>query len=291
MNDIWQIRHNFISLEFLGSIHERDIAWGRTEGFVPDQLVVTASTLTNPQWLAGLGFYLFAPSGRPFRPLGWMYVVAFVLYLGLQGRGYYMAPAYPMLLAAGSVAAERWFASLRAGPSRLARGATWSALALGRVFSGALMLPLAPINSGWWNLTSEVHDLFVEQIGWPELVEQVASIYAALPAGEQAQAGILTGNYGEAGAIDLYGPAYGLPPAISGINSNWLRGYGDPPPRVVIVVGFRRGRPDQFFETCEVAGQVTNRYSVENEETTMHTDIFVCRDLRQPWPEIGEDFQ
>ena len=150
------------------------------------------------------------------------------------------------------------------------------------------MLPIAPVNSGLWNLTSAVHDNFVEEIGWPELVETVAGIYAALPADERPRAAVLAGNYGEAGAVDLYGPAYGLPAAISGVNSYWLRGYGDPPPQSLIVLGFRRDDAQRLFETCDPAGHLTNRYGVINEETREHPDVFVCRGPRQPWPVLRE---
>jgi hypothetical protein len=132
----------------------------------------------------------------------------------------------------------------------------------------------------------EMHDNFAEEIGWPELVETVAGIYTALPAAEKAQTGILAGNYGEAGALNLYGPAYGLPEAISGVNSYWLRGYGDPPPQTLIVVGFSRDQAAQLFARCDLAGHIANRYNVKNEETTEHPDIFICRELRQPWPQL-----
>ena len=154
-----------------------------------------------------------------------------------------------------------------------------------------LVLPIAPVNSALWDLTSELHDNFVEQIGWPELVETVADIYAGLPAEEQSRTGILASNYGEAGAINLYGPVYGLPEAISGVNSYWLRGYGNPPPQTLIVVGLPRNVAEDFFETCDLAAHVTNRYGVKNEETTRHPDILVCRGLRESWPEFWRKFQ
>ena len=65
--------------------------------------------------------------------------------------------------------------------------------------------------------------------------------------------------------------------------SYWLRGYRHAP-EMVIAVGFARAFLESNFESCHVAGQVTNRYSVENEETRDHPEIFVCRALRQPWP-------
>jgi hypothetical protein len=127
---------------------------------------------------------------------------------------------------------------------------------------------------------------FKEEIGWPDLVEAVARIYIALPPEEQAVTGILTGNYGEAGAINLYGPAYGLPQAISGVNSYWLRGYGDPALQTVIVLGEDAGRAYRFFTICNSAGRITNRYGVKNEETRHHPTILVCRELRKPWTEM-----
>jgi 4-amino-4-deoxy-L-arabinose transferase-like glycosyltransferase len=282
-NLIWQIQHDFISQEFLSSIHARDVELGRTEGFLNEQFFVCVNLFTIPLWVAGLYYYFFSPAGARYRMLGWMYLIPLLLFFVFQGRSYYLAPAYPMLIAAGVVTWEQWLAKLSSGWARLGWGVTWVALAVGAILGGALMLPIAPVNSDLWNITSEVHDNFVEQIGWPELVETVAEIYATLPTTEQTQTGILTGNYGEAGAINLYGPAYGLPEAISGINSYWLRGYGDPPPQTLIVVGYSRNGAERFFEQCDLAGQITNRYGVENEETKFHPDIFICREPRQSW--------
>ncbi len=115
----------------------------------------------------------------------------------------------------------------------------------------------------------------------------MAGIYQDLPDAERARTGILTGNDGEAGAIDLYGPSYGLPQVISGIDSYWLRGYGDPPPQTLIVVGFS-GTPQerQIFDSCTLAGHNGNRYGILNEESRDHPDVFVCRGLRLSWPEL-----
>ena len=155
----------------------------------------------------------------------------------------------------------------------------------------AMTLPLAPVNSAWWKVTMAFNTEPREMIGWKELVDTVATIHSALPAGERAQAGILTGNYGEAGAINLYGPAYDLPEAISGIDSYWLRGYGDPPSETLIVIGFRSDWAEAFFKSCTLAGHTSNRFGILNEETGSHPDIFVCRNLRQPWPQFWQSFQ
>lgn len=290
-NLIWQAQHDFISLEFLSSIHTRDVAIGRTEGFLIEQFVVSANPFTIPFWVAGLSFYLFKPEGARYRMLGWMFIIPFVLFLVAQSRSYYLAPAYPMLIAAGAVVWEGWVARLAAGRARLVRGVTWGALAIGGLLFIPVMLPIAPVNSDLWELASQAHDNFVEEIGWPELSETVAGIYHALPDEEGSRTGILAANYGEAGAINLYGPAYGLPDAISGRNSYWLRGYGHPPPERLIVLGYSREEAEGYFTNCKLAGQVTNRYGVENEETSFHPDIFVCTGPRQPWPALWESLK
>lgn len=290
-NLIWQIQHHFISLDFLKHIHARDIRWGRTQGFLPDQLKIAANPLTIPLWLAGLFFYFRMPDGKRFRMAGWMFVVTFLLFVIAKGRGYYLAPAYPMLLAAGAVLEERWIASLSTGWSRLVRVGTFALLAIGGVMIAAVVLPLAPVNSAWWNVANKINSDFREEIGWPELVAEVARIRDTLSPDDRSKLGIIGTNYGEAGAIDLYGPAYGLPKPISGINSFWARGYGNPPPQVLIVLGLSKKYMNEEFGSCELAGHITNAYGVKNEETGDHPDIYVCRQLKQSWPDFWNDFR
>ncbi len=290
-NLVWQAQHQLVSLTFLSSIHARDVRIGRTGGFLSDQLLLQLNPLALFLAFLGLYFYLGAPAGQRYRLLGWMYVFPLLLFLATQGRGYYLSPAYPMLIAGGAFYGEQRLAGMAADRARRWRGIARDTLAVGGVVAVLLVLPLAPVNSAWWNLTSSINSDVVEEIGWPELVKTVAGIYAGLPAAEKSQAGILAGNYGEAGAVNLYGPAYGLPKAISGINSYWLHGYGDPPPQVVIVLGLPSSLLSSTFQSCELAGHVTNRLGVKNEETTQHPDIYVCRDLRQPWPDFWKNFQ
>ncbi len=290
-NLIWQWQHNFISLEFLQSIHARDVAIGRTDDFLIEQLFVTASAITVPLWILGLVSYLFLPAGKRFRLLGWMYVIPLVLMWWMQGRAYYLAPAYPMLLAAGMVRVEQWRTSLAPKPARFALHTACTLLMIGGVISAALMLPLAPINSVWWHTVSQVHDNFVEQIGWEDLVASVAEIYATVPANEQPTTAILASNYGEAGALNLYGPAYKLPTAISGVNSYWLRGYGDASPTTLVIIGYPLEDAQRYFADCTRMRYITNRYGVENEETRAHVAILLCRAPRQPWPILWEQLQ
>jgi 4-amino-4-deoxy-L-arabinose transferase-like glycosyltransferase len=288
-NFIWQMQHQFISLDFLRHIHARDVRIGRTAGFLPDQLKIAANFVTIPLWIAGLIAVLTARDFKLFRPVAWMFLVPFVLFVIAKGRGYYLAPAYPMLLAVGAVVEERWVASLPALWSRVVRTATFVAITLGGVLVAALALPVIPISSPWWARADNGD--FREEIGWPELTSEVARIWNTLPADEKNKTAILAANYGEVGAIDLYGAAFGLPKAISGVNSYWQRGYGDPPPQTLIVLGLSADDVHHLFESCELSGHTMNSYGVKNEETMDHPDIFVCHQLRYPWPEFWTKFR
>jgi Dolichyl-phosphate-mannose-protein mannosyltransferase len=288
-NLLWQIQNGFVSFDFLRHIHERDVRIGRTKDFLSDQLMETL--LAFPLAVAGLCFYLFSGSGRRFRVLGWVYVIPFLLFWIGKGRGYYLAPAYPMLYAAGSAWVGSHLRLLQRSWSIAFRGVVWAALLVDILVVGAFWLPLAPINSRWWNAAAKINGDLPEEIGWPELVGIVARIRDSLPEDERARLGILAGNYGEAGAINLYGPRYGLPRAISGVNSFWARGYGDPSSETLIVLGISREFLERHFESCELAGHLQNHYGVANEETTDHAEIFICRHLREGWPEFWKNFR
>lgn len=289
-NLIWQARHGFLSLAFLQSIHARDVTVGRADGFLRDQLRIQGNPMALLLVAGGLWF-LFTPPGRRYRTLAWMYVTPLVLFLAMKGRGYYLTPAYPMLIAAGAVWLERLIEARSEVAARRLRLASWGTLAAGTSAVLWLTLPTAPVHSQRWRLLSTVNQNLKEEIGWPELVDTVASIHARLPAEEKPRAGILTGDGAEAGAINLLGRGRGLPRAISGFNSHWLRGYGEPPPETIISVGLRPDLLARYFERCELAGRITNRYGIANEETTDAPEVFLCRGLLLPWPDLWARLQ
>jgi len=290
-NLLWQVQHHFVSLDYLKSIHARDIRWGRADYFLLNQLWKSANVVTVPLWCAGLWYLFRTPEGRRYRVLGWMYVVPLVAYAASRAREYYLAPAYPMLLAAGAVWGEHWMSTLSVRAAARVHRVTRRAMAISGLAVAAVILPIAPLNSWWWRVADSINGNFNYSVGYQDMVETVAKVRDSLPVQERAGVGILAGDDGEAGAVDLYGPAYGLPRAISGMNSNWLRGYGDPPPETVIVVGMTRTFVDRNFAACEVAGHLTNRYGVVNRAIGGYDDVFVCRQLRQPWPEFWRHFQ
>jgi hypothetical protein len=277
-NLLWLVHHDFITLDFLASIHARDIRLGRTGAFFSGQFWVATSLFAVPLWIAGAYFLFFTDEGRRFRALGWMFVVALALVAVSRGRDYYLAPAYPMLFAAGAVWIEQ--------RSRMSRGVVCVLLVMGGMTSAAPVLPVAPVGSSWWRLADHINGgNFNEQLGWPELAETLAHIRDTLPADERASAGIFTGDTAQAGAIDIYGAPFALPHAISGTNGHWFRGYGDPPPSPLIVVGVPREIVLRAFVACHDAGRIENRFGVDN-TSIAGKEIFVCDAPREPWPQF-----
>jgi len=286
-NLIWQVQHHFISLDFLASIHARDIQWGRADSFLIDQLYGTTNPFTLPLWIMGLVYCAFFPAGKQFRAIPWMFLTTFLLLLAARGRSYYVAPAYPMLLAAGSACLEMVMDNLSSTRRTVLIRILTGILVLGAVFAVLLTKPITPIHSPVWEIAAEVNDVFVEMIGWQELPQDVAKIYANIPEGEKSSTVVLAGNYGEAGALELYGAGLELPRVISGSNSMWERGYGSPEPETVIAVGFHRQDVNKMFKTCEVEAIRENRFNVDNEESYL-PEIFVCRQPRYAWKEMWQ---
>jgi len=287
---IWEARHDFITITFLQHIHARDVRIGRADGFIVQQLYATTCILTVPLWMTGLWYLLAAPAGARFRVIGWMYVVALAILVVARGRFYYLEPGYPMLLAAGAVAWESWLrqrGELRGHDdaeraARVGGGIAVGVLAVVALASIAI-LPVGAPHGALWNLRGGLNGDYAEEIGWPELVRTVDSVYVSLPPAVRAHSAILAGNYGEAGAIDMYGPRRGLPQAISAVNTYWLRGPGNPGPESAIVLGYDMSDATKLFEHCDVVAHETNAHHVENEETRDHPDILFCTTPRAPW--------
>lgn len=288
---VWQFHHHFVALDWMRSIHARDVSWGRADYFLPNQLWNVTSPVTVPLWCAGLWFLFATKAGKPFRTIGWMYAVPLVLFLLVKGRDYYLAPAYPMLMAAGAVWGESWLGAKSPHVQGAILGTVRTSLAIGALIVFALTLPIAPIGTAWWRFADAANSCFSMEVGWPEMVAAVARVRDSLPAGERARLGILAGDEGQTGAVNLYGRAYGLPEAISGMNSNWLRGYGDPAPQVVIAIGFRPGSLNRIFASCQAAAQLSNPYGIVNDTIGDRAQIYVCRNIREPWPEFWKKFE
>lgn len=283
-NLAWEAEHQFVSFDFLRSIHARDVSMGRAKGFLPDQLILTIA----PLWIMGLIYCLRSPAAKRFRAIGWMYLFLLAAFLAARGRGYYLIAAYPMLYAAGSVWWERRLARISVGRARAMWRIAWAVVTASAVLACVIALPVAPVESAWGKFSLTVSEDLREEIGWKEMVETVAKVRDSLPAAHRGRLAVLTANYGEAGAVDLYGGEYDLPLAISRVNSFGERGYGDSPPETLIVVGFPSAYLAMHFASCRLAARIRNRYGVANMETRS-PGIFVCQGLRESWPEFWRE--
>jgi hypothetical protein len=284
-NLLWLARHDFISYRFLQHIHKRDVGEGRAEGFLWQQLWLCVNLAAAPLWLAGLWGYA---RNRRYRMLAWMAVVPVAVFWASKGRGYYTAGVYPMLVAMGAAMAERWLTSLPRWGRRTAKTIYFAAFALTSAYWCAVIVPLAasgPLKAFALARNGDMR----EEFGWNELVRTVAGIRDSLPPDEQAHLGITTGNYGEYGAIDILGRAYGLPEPIGTTNSEWLRGYPTPTPTTLIVLGLTDRQANTIFTGCRLAGQNGNSEGVKNEESQDHPDIFVCGPPRKSWAEVWKE--
>jgi Dolichyl-phosphate-mannose-protein mannosyltransferase len=270
-NALWQATHGWPQLELAQDIREEEATESRI-GLLPLQLVLV-SPLLVPVWAAGLWALLRNPSLRVWRALGLAYPFLVAVLFLLGGKPYYSAPLLVCLLAPGGLVLERWLRSrLRAA---LVVGATAASAAV----SGVLALPLVPVERLHATPLPDVNEDAAETVGWPELVRTVAAVHAGLTRPQRSTAVIFTGNYGEAGAIDRYGPRYGLPRAYSGHNA-YAR-FGIPPGSTgpVIVIGYRD--PSRDFAGCREAARIDNGVSLANEE--QGGPVFVCERPRRPW--------
>lgn len=252
--------------------------------------------LLLPLWLAGLAFF-FTPRGRPYRPLGWAYLVIYALMTLLHGKPYYLVPAYPMLFAGGAVLVE---AAIERLPWNWLKPALAAIVILAGAATAPLTLPVLPVETylryqgflGISEVKTERHrmgplpQVYADMFGWENMAARVADVYHQLPGAEQARAVVFGQNYGEAAAIDYYAPRYGLPPAISGHNGYYLWGPGRARD-VVIVIGSSEAKNRAFFADVRQAGLITHPYAMPYESGL---PIWICRnpklDLRQVWPRV-----
>lgn len=296
---VWQAQHGWPTLEMSSNLRQDHSGLGYSLTFVPIQLLLPGWWVA-PVWLAGLWALWREDRFRPYRAFAVAFVSLFVLVgVFLGDRPYYVAPLYAVLLAAGAlvteevVRGERRFFSTGPPGRRLIWRSSRAAIgfvALMAVLALPLSLPVLPASALATVPLQDINYNLGETIGWQELVDDVATVYRSLPPAERTTTAIVTANYGEAGAIDRYGPALGLPRAFSGHNSYWWWGSPIPATGTAIVVGFGRPRLlERFFGWVTLAGQVRNSQGVDNDE--QGASIWLCREQRAPWPAIWSFFR
>jgi hypothetical protein len=276
-NLLWQAHHGWPQRELANQIAHEDPAGTRIK-FLPFQLLLVSPFLVYV-WLGGLRWLLRSPEARVVRVIGLGYLALVALCLVSGAKEYYALGWYPVLLGAGAVALEPALAQ------RTRRRRLTAALVVSALIGWTIQLPLTPQSAVHANPLVQFNKDTLETIGWPRFVDAVASVRQHLRPEQRARAVIFTENYGEAGAIEQYGPSRGLPRAYSGHNS--FASFGQPPAGAapVIVVGVDSlAYLAQFFDGCRVVRHFDNGLQVDNEEQGGPIDV--CARPKAPWPRI-----
>jgi 4-amino-4-deoxy-L-arabinose transferase-like glycosyltransferase len=275
-NLVWQALNDWPTLEFTRNNNERVRAEEGRLGFVLLQIALVGP-LAVPLVAAG-AVWLW----RRWRALAvaWATIAAVLLTIG--GKAYYLGPMYGLAVAAGAVATEDWLA---ASPRRWRRAI--AALAANALVALAAVAPVAPVGV-YAEVFHDLNDEVGEQVGWPEMVDLVVTVVAVLPAREQEDVRVVTASYGEAAAIDLYGPARGLPlgTALSAHNSyaDW---WADREPvGTFVTVGYPRSALEPY---CDVVGPVAVVGQVDGlDNEVAGAPVLVCRNVYLPPDELRD---
>lgn len=297
---LWQISNGFPSLEFMrNASRNKNVSLGALEFFLGQ--VRDMNFLTTPLWLAAIYFFFVHREGR-YRPLGWMFPVIFTIMVLNNAKVYYLSAIFPMYLAGGVVALERFIR---------ARGWNWvkpvyaALLVMVTVLVLPFALPVLPVEQfikyqNALGLTpraeersrlAELPQYYADQFGWQEMVATIASIYAKLTPAEQAECVIYVRNYGEAAAVDFFGGKYGLPRALCAHNSYWYWGPGTRTGNTAIIFGDSRDLQANFndlrraYNSVEFADTTGAKYAMPFENGRM---IFVCKGMRTTFQTIWE---
>ena len=292
---VWQVQNGWPTLEFMRNATQGKMVRTDFVGFWSQQVLVMNPALL-PVWLIGLVALLASRRGRI---LGIVFVaVAALLIASGTSRPNYLAVAYAPLFAAGALAIEGAAADRR-GWLRPVALAVVTLVGLPVVPMGLPLLPVErqvaytralgmQIRAQEHSRESDLPQVFADMFGWEEMVERVARVYQALPSADRVKCAIFTSNYGEAGAIDLFGRRYGLPPAISAHNNYWLWGPRGATGEVMIIIGGRRDDTHSNFASAVLADTTSCEHCMPYENGA---PIFVCRGLNRPLGEIWAELR
>lgn len=297
-NVIWQYVHHFPTLEDLRNVK----ASHKNVELPPLAFFQQQVGMLNPYtvfvWLGGFFYLLFHPSTKRYRFLAYTYLIFLAVMMTLHGKDYYLAPIYPMLVAGGGVLWEKVIDSHSA--LRWLRHAIPAVIIAVGLLALPLVLPILPPERlpAYMNalgikmsrtengMVSPLPQHFADQFGWPEMVAKVAEVYNSLPPVERAKTAILAGNYGGAGAIDFFGPRYGLPKSISAHQNYYYWGPHNYTGESVILLEWSLKDAQYWCGTVEVGPRNEPPLGMGWE----HYNILVCHNFKAPleqaWPKL-----
>lgn len=275
---LWQIANGWPQVEMSAAL-SKALGSDSRIAYVPFQLLLISLFLA-PVWIAGMVALLRRAEWRAYGSVGLSYLFMTVLLIAVGGKPEYTGGLLLVLLAAGSVVMERW------ARSTVRRSLAGTALVGNAVMSAVLMLPVLPVAVYGSNpVLKELGVFQLDQAGWPQLTEQVAAVYRSLSPQDRAHAVLYGNHYGLAGALDRYGPGYGLPHAYSGQNSYADFGRPADDTNVVIAIGVDRTAFGALFTSCEPSG----KFQIDLPVADQGTGFLVCRGPREPWPQLWSE--
>jgi hypothetical protein len=299
-NVVWEARHGWPQIEVVRNAQKFKNLHTSPLRFLLDQILFL-NPVALPVWLGGLAWLFISPQAKCFRFLGWTYLIVMALFMALGGKSYYPLPVYPILMAAGGVAFERFAV---APQRRWWRPALATLLLIAGLVTLPFGVPVLPVNAflrysemipmSHYGQTERdaigapLPQLYADMFGWRNMAETVARAYHELPPSERSGCAILAGNYGEAGAIDYYGPKLGLPKAISGHNSYYDWGPRNYSGACVILFGERSADYKTFFGDVQLAATIQDPLAMPAEQ---NLPVYICRKPRAPLAELWPQFK
>ncbi|HEY2778915.1 MAG TPA: glycosyltransferase family 39 protein [Gaiellaceae bacterium] len=270
---LWQAHHGWPQLHIASSISSGSSASSQPRwAILPFDLLLVSPVLA-PIWIAGLVALLRRPDLRRYRFVAVAWLVLAVVFIAMGGKPYYLAGLFPVLLGAGAISADAW---LDRGSARARKRLLAVAFVTSAVVSAVIAFPLLPAKNA--GIAIALDSDVGETIGWPDLARTVARVYHEAPGSPV----IFTSNYGEAGALDRFGPELGLPGAYSGHNGFSV--WDQPPDRAgsaVVVIGLDGSDLHRFFRSCRVAARISNSAGIDNDENGTPVDL--CAGVRGTW--------
>jgi 4-amino-4-deoxy-L-arabinose transferase-like glycosyltransferase len=267
---VWQALHGFPQLTVARNIGGS--AEGGRAGFIPFQLVMV-SPLLVPVWIAGLAAPFRRDELRPLRFVPLAFGLNALAYLAGNGKAYYLASAYPVLLGIGAIPVAAWTLRRRGA---LRTGLLAGAIVVSGAVSAVIALPLLPERSLQGSAVMALNPDQGETVGWPRFVDTIARAWNGLPTVERTHTAIFTENYGEAGAVDVLGASRGLPRAYSGHNA--FGEWGEPPPSDTdaLVIGYDSGADAApSFHDCTRLATIDDGVGLDNDEQGL--PVLECR--------------
>jgi len=304
-NLLWNIHYNWPFLELMHNIRAngRDVVLPFGQYFFQQTLLV--HPLTAPIWIMGLVAFFIWPALKLYRVLGWSYLVCYSIFFVLHGKNYYLAPIYPMLLAAGAVMIETALSGAGA-TERSKLGWLKPVIVVILLASGAHLAPVVvPVFSPdkfiaytktlpfklpvmeHSHARAVLPQWYADQFGWQEIVDETAVAWNQLSPSERGDCGIFAQDYGQAGAIDFIGRRYGLPRSLSGHQTWFLWGPRNYSGKCLIVLDDTREALGQIFQRVDYVGtSADNPWALEK-----NIDVFICHDpkfgtLAELWPKL-----